>query len=257
MLFFAISAVQAATYNVTISGLTFNPATLNIVAGDVVIWNFAAAQHTVTQTATSNAGDCTKMANGFDSGRMVAPNSFKQTFTTPGKYNYVCSIAAHCAAGMRGSILVSQAGATTGTGTGAAGAGVTHTMQVAPSGALAFAMPTMSVNVGDSITWMFAGKPHTVTQTATNNNGDCAKMTGGFDSGQLTAPAVFTQKFSQIGDVFYVCFIAAHCNAGMRGVVKVLPAGTPLGNNETTGTTKSSAVAKSLSLLALVPLVMM
>ncbi|KAI8904374.1 Cupredoxin [Gorgonomyces haynaldii] len=238
-MFFIIPSVSAATFNVTISGLTFNPSSLNVNIGDTVIWNFAAAQHTVTQVASGTAGDCKALANGFDSKLLVAPNTFKQTFTAAGNFWYVCSIAAHCAAGMRGVVRVSQPTATSAQAPSATatGASKTWTMQVAPTGALAFAMPTIQINQGDSITWQFAAKNHTVTEVSSGAASDCTPKQGGYDSGLQVAPAVYTRTFNTLGKSWYICYIAAHCAAGMRGTIEILPVGTAVNNNSTSTTT--------------------
>jgi plastocyanin len=77
---------------------------------------------------------------------------------------------------------------------------------------LAFAPASVSVNVGDTVTWTNndAGIPHTVSA----NN-------GAFDSGQLSTGQTFSQTFNTAGTVAY------HCNVHpqMTGTVVVAAAG--------------------------------
>lgn len=63
---------------------------------------------------------------------------------------------------------------------------------------LAFSPATVSVNVGDSVTWTHqdSGIPHTVTADS-----------GAFNSGQLNSGQSFSQTFTSAGTVTYHCDI--------------------------------------------------
>jgi plastocyanin len=82
----------AATGRVPIQQYSFLPSELTVRAGSTVTWsNEDEAVHTVTAADKS-----------WDSGRIPIGGSFSQTFTTPGTYDFVCSI--HAA--MKGTITV-------------------------------------------------------------------------------------------------------------------------------------------------------
>lgn len=85
----AISA-GGKTVDVTIQGFAFNPSSITISPGDTVKWtNMDSATHTVT-------GD------NISSGNLKNGDTYKQTFTKPGTYNYQCSIHPS----MKGMIVV-------------------------------------------------------------------------------------------------------------------------------------------------------
>jgi len=78
----SIELARAATHAVAISNFAFSPATLTITAGDTVTWtNDDAELHTATGTG-----------GAFDSGNLAQGDSFSFTFTTPGTYDYICTL---------------------------------------------------------------------------------------------------------------------------------------------------------------------
>jgi len=100
------SAATTGTVNVDInSGSAFNttsiyfsPPTITVVIGvnNTVVWtNYDSAEHTVTATD-----------NSFNSGFIQPGQSFSYTFTTPGTYNYYCTIHPW----MKGTVIVKAAG---------------------------------------------------------------------------------------------------------------------------------------------------
>jgi plastocyanin len=104
------SVAVAADHDVEIAGLAFGPATITVAAGDTVTWtNEDASRHTAT-------GD------GFDTGALVHGASGSITFTTAGRFDYVCSLFA----GMKGTIVVMPSAAAAG-GTAAGGTRVAGT----------------------------------------------------------------------------------------------------------------------------------
>jgi plastocyanin len=77
---------------VKIDNFTFSPQTLTVPAGATVIWkNQDDIPHTVTSTTKA-----------FKSGALDTDDSFSFTFTTPGVYEYFCSLHPH----MTGKIVV-------------------------------------------------------------------------------------------------------------------------------------------------------
>jgi plastocyanin len=95
----------AATAQVGLAKMRFNPARLQIQMGDTVVWEAGDDNHTVT------ARDGT-----FDSstrGTMDAGDQFRWRFRTPGTYAYYCRV--HQSRGMQGEIVVVDPYAATST----------------------------------------------------------------------------------------------------------------------------------------------
>ena len=92
-----VAPVFAADTEVKIDNFTFNPATITVKAGTTVTWtNKDDIPHTVVATAKA-----------FKSKALDTSDKFSFTFTTPGSYEYFCSLHPH----MKASIVVE---ATTG-----------------------------------------------------------------------------------------------------------------------------------------------
>lgn len=83
-----------------------------------------------------------------------------------------------------------------------------------------FAPASVSVSVGDTVSWTFSGAPHTVT------SGAPGAPDGQFDSGVVNAGGTFAATFSTPGAYPYFCGVHP---AQMSGtvVVAALPGGTP------------------------------
>jgi len=83
-----------------------------------------------------------------------------------------------------------------------------------------FAPASVSVSVGDTVSWTFSGAPHTVT------SGAPGAPDGQFDSGIVNAGGTFAVTFSTPGAYPYFCGVHP---AQMSGtvVVTALPGGTP------------------------------
>lgn len=83
-----------STVNVDIKDFSFQPSTVNIKAGDTVVWT---QRDSVVHTATSVSGP-----ESFDSGPLSDGQTFSHTFTKPGEYAYKCSPHPN----MRGTVVV-------------------------------------------------------------------------------------------------------------------------------------------------------
>jgi plastocyanin len=80
----------------------------------------------------------------------------------------------------------------------------------------AFSPSTLSVKVGDTVTWTWAGGAHTVT------SGAACKTDGmfGTDGIQSAVGSTFTHTFATAGTFEYFC--EPHCaSAGMKGTIVV------------------------------------
>ena len=86
---------SAADMEVKIDNFTFNPQTMTIKAGTTITWiNEDDIPHTVAATTKA-----------FKSKALDTDDKFSFTFTTPGSYDYFCSLHPH----MKASIVVEAA----------------------------------------------------------------------------------------------------------------------------------------------------
>ena len=84
---------KPATHTVTIDATSFQPSTLTIAAGDIVVW---VNKDVIPHTATS------KKTGIFDSGTLASGASWKHSFKTGGSFGYVCQFHPT----MKGTIVV-------------------------------------------------------------------------------------------------------------------------------------------------------
>ncbi|MFY9820075.1 MAG: Calx-beta domain-containing protein [Thermoanaerobaculia bacterium] len=85
---------------VTIVDTSYSPATVTIDPGQPVCWTWTASvEHTVKADDES-----------FTSGNPSSHNTFQHTFTTPGTYGYYCQVHGSLTGGMRGTVVVRDAG---------------------------------------------------------------------------------------------------------------------------------------------------
>jgi plastocyanin len=90
-----LSAANAAEVRVGIDNFTFNPKVVTVKAGDTVVWtNNDDIPHTVASPR-----------DGIKSKPLDTGDVFSFTFTTPGAYDYFCSLHPH----MTGRIVVETA----------------------------------------------------------------------------------------------------------------------------------------------------
>jgi plastocyanin len=112
--FFLISGSASAQEGNKVSATVdnkFDPATINVKAGDEVTWTNAGGAHTVT--GGENAPD---PASPIGNNNLFDPNAtVKVKFDKPGTYKYFCQ--PHLAVGMVGEVVVAEAAAGSATGT--------------------------------------------------------------------------------------------------------------------------------------------
>jgi amicyanin len=90
-----VAPAFGAELDVKIDNFTFNPQTITVKAGTTVTWtNEDDIPHTVVATAKA-----------FKSKVLDSNDTFSLTFTTPGSYEYFCSLHPH----MKASIVVEAA----------------------------------------------------------------------------------------------------------------------------------------------------
>ena len=134
-------------------------------------------------------------------------DSFSQTFSEPGSYDYFCAIHPS----MSGTVVVRDPVAADDVGDAAGDpttldvAGVTDVSVVD----VAFAPADIEVPVGTTVDWT-NGDPFAHTVTARD---------GAFDSGTLDGGQTFSQTFGEPGTYDYFCAI----HPSMTGTVTVTP----------------------------------
>ena len=88
----AAAPARAADISVKIANFTFDPPQITVKTGTTVVWsNDDDIPHTVTSTTQA-----------FKSAALDTNDKFSFTFTTPGSYQYFCSLHPH----MTGTIVV-------------------------------------------------------------------------------------------------------------------------------------------------------
>jgi plastocyanin len=95
-----------------------------------------------------------------------------------------------------------------------AAAATTFQVHVGPQGSLSFSPQNITINVGDTVEWIWDSSTHSAT-SGTPGNPD-----GLFDSGVLNAGATFSFTFSTAGTFSYFCTPHGLC-CGMVGTVTV------------------------------------
>jgi plastocyanin len=89
-----VPAEPLAAAQVSLAGRAFKPADVSVPAGSAVQWlNDDGEGHTVTAVDGS-----------FNSGVLTVGSEFKETFETPGSYDYFCAIHPE----MRGTVTVTE-----------------------------------------------------------------------------------------------------------------------------------------------------
>jgi len=237
----------AVTINVTVGGpgvLKFNPQFVDAAVGDVVQFIFQQKNHTVTQSTL--ASPCSPLAGGFDSNFRPVPDnaaSFpmaKLDVTTTAPVWAYCRQGAHCkSSGMvfavnPGSQFAAfQAAATGGTSPSSvspspstatspvptpSGSSTDHKIIVGGSGVV-FSPNNISAKPGDTVTFEFRQKNHTVT--ASSFSDPCNGLPSGFDTGfkpvaeGVTSFPTFTLAINDTTPVWGFCKQGNHCSQGM------------------------------------------
>ena len=99
--------------------------------------------------------------------------------------------------------------------------GATFAVEVAANGQLQFSPSSLSIQVGDTVTWSWKASGHSVT------SGTPGSPNGLFDSGIKSSGATFSHTFTAAGSFGYFCMPHGLC-CGMTGTVNVsAPSPTP------------------------------
>jgi len=259
-----------ATIEVVVGGpgvLKFNPQFVNAKVGDVVRFIMQQKNHTVTQSSLNSP--CSLIPGGFDTGFVPVPDSQKTDYPvaelpvdTASPIWAYCRQGAHCQAGMvfavnpgdkfaafqqaamGGSTSASASASGTiqpiSTSTSApaptATAGINHKVIVGGPGVLAYSPSNITAQVGDTITFEFHQKNHTVT--ASSFDAPCRALaltstTGqvGFDSGFIPVAdgtsnfPTYTIRVNDTLPIWTYCRQGSHCGSGMVFSVNAVESG--------------------------------
>ncbi|KAJ7748635.1 hypothetical protein B0H16DRAFT_901740 [Mycena metata] len=103
----------------------------------------------------------------------------------------------------------------------------THVVNVGVEGSF-YSPPTISAGLNDTVTFIFGGDSHTVTQSSFNS--PCIRLNGGFDSGfngrgaDFSKPApVWSLRITNVSEtIWFFCqasIPSSHCFSGMVGAI--------------------------------------
>jgi plastocyanin len=97
---FIASAVTDAFAQVVLTNNLFDPDEVTIDAGGKVafVWTAGSTQHNIVPVAPATIPSSATVRNG--------PFTYEETFTTPGNYDYFCSVHGTATTGMRGRVVV-------------------------------------------------------------------------------------------------------------------------------------------------------
>jgi len=261
----AVLPVKSAQIQVTVGGpggiTQYNPSSVNANVGDVVNFVFMQKNHTATQSTF--ASPCTPASGGFDTGFIPVPDSntngpFQQAQLTVTDLNPVwvyCRQTGHCQKGMvfainPGTQFAAFQAAAMGTSatqtsatSAASPAATSATSAASPAatsptstsqdhkiivggGPLTFQPANITAQPGDTVTFEFHVKNHTVTQSSFA--APCQKLAStstsgqvGFDSGFMPVAAgattfpTFTVQVNDTAPIWAYCRQAGHCGQGM------------------------------------------
>ncbi|KAF8894505.1 hypothetical protein BD779DRAFT_1660486 [Infundibulicybe gibba] len=257
------SFARSVTIPVTVGGpgvLKFDPQFVTANPGDVVRFTFQQKNHTATQSTF--AAPCSPAPAGFDSGYFPVADSVTDGFpvaeltikdTTP-VWVY-CKQGTHCKAGMVFAVnpgtqfAAFQAAAMGGTppaSSGSASATVASQSQTAttsapsssasakpPLSAANFSPSNITAQVGDTVTFEFRQKNHTVTSSTFAS--PCSPLAStdaaAFDSGFLpvadgaTTFPTFVVQVKDTKPIWAYCRQSSHCSQGMVFSVNAVESG--------------------------------
>jgi len=91
----ACFTADAATTNITYGFFFFNPPVVTINVGDTILWTNGSGAHTVFGTGSD------PMCGG-------ASLPCAHTFSSPGSFNYECTVDSHASLGMTGTVIVTS-----------------------------------------------------------------------------------------------------------------------------------------------------
>ena len=105
---FFVSSLSATIHTINAGSYYYAPSFLLINQGDTIQWVNDGGNHDVNADVNSQTGSSFNNPVSFQSNttNVVGAIIYTHFFTTPGTYNYDCSVGSHAAAGMIGTIVV-------------------------------------------------------------------------------------------------------------------------------------------------------
>jgi len=252
-----LPAVRSEVFDVTVGGLgsqvlLFQPDTVTAVPGDQIRFIFRQKNHTATQSTFANP--CVRAPGGFDSGYWPVPQDQTDGFpvaelniTSNDPIWVYCAQGNHCGQGMVFAVNPGErfdafkAAATSGVAPPASSpapsasasatvsappaptvssTGTTHRVIVGGAAGLVFTPDRLSAQVGDTVTFEFRNKNHTITRSSFAE--PCARLGGatGFDSGFIpvpdgTSPKEYSILINDTAPIWAYCAQGNHCGQGM------------------------------------------
>ncbi|RXW18872.1 hypothetical protein EST38_g6973 [Candolleomyces aberdarensis] len=248
-----LPAVRSATLEVVVGGpgtLRYNPESVTAVPGDVVRFIFQQKNHTATQSTFE--APCVQAPGGFDSGYIPVAEGVTEGFpaaeftvTTTDPVWVYCKQGTHCQAGMvfainpgerlaafkaaaAGGAAPTTASPTSTATTGAPSSTATGTdikVVVGGPGSLTFNPSNVQAQVGDTITFEFRQKNHSVI--ASSFEAPCVPLAqsspgeAGFNSGYFPVPdgqttfQTWTVRVNDTKPIWAYCPQGNHCGQGM------------------------------------------
>jgi len=114
----------------------------------------------------------------------------------------------------------------------------TYTVTVAPNGTFTFSPSSQTINVGDTVEWVWASGLHSST------SGAICIADNKWDSTLLVNPSTFSVTFTAAGTYPYYCVL--HCFFGMTGEIVVQePTATPTATVTPTPTATTTTLPSS------------
>jgi plastocyanin len=286
-----IPKVKATDFQVIVGGgpLQYNPNQVTAQVGDTVTFVFKQANHTATESTLQDP--CSPKAGGFDSGFIPVAADVTEDFPLA-QFNVVdtnprfvyCKQANHCQQGMvfainagsdftafqaaaqaSGGGSVSATATSAGATPSATSTGTNHQVVVGGTDKIFYDPANITAAVGDTITFQFQVKNHTVTQSSFAT--PCRSLTStsttgqiGFDSGFMPVAAnatdfpTYTITVNDTAPIWAYCRQTSHCGEGMVFAVNAVESGpntfeafqaAAKAQNGTTATSSGSSVYPS------------
>jgi uncharacterized protein (TIGR03118 family) len=216
-------------------GLALAPSDFGTFSGDLLVGNFGNGMiHAYSQQPNGRwkARGPLKVSNrkalkinelwalSFGNGGPAGPTNTLYFTAGPGGGSHGLFGSIQAAAGAT-TTTTTVPGATTTTTLGGGGT-QTHTVMVGDGGALTFAPADLTIQVGDTVRWVWGSSGHSVV-SGTNGNADnqfCSPSNTGCDNPPLSSRGTtYEHTFTQAGTVPYYCSV--HFQLGMTGTITV------------------------------------
>ena len=182
------------------------------------------APETSTTTTTSSSSTSTTTTSSSTSTTSTSPStsttstSAPTSTTTTSSSTTTTTTTPSTSTSPSTSTTTTSSSTTTTTSTGP----TTHTVMVGPDGTLVFSPASLTIQVGDTVHWVWASTGHSVVSGAngTADNQFCSPSNTSCDNPPLSSMgATFDHTFTTAGTFPYYCSV--HFSLGMTGTITV------------------------------------